>query len=118
MITHPTAQEIVDAVSRWIDGVRPNLTGRDAFLARVAVNALGIVSRELATGQQAEAAAKERMAGLLGQDGDYASLNAELCRRLRDGEIDRDTPGLLAALDANIQAQIAIDQPSYRPDQA
>ncbi|MFN3522300.1 MAG: DUF6285 domain-containing protein [Phenylobacterium sp.] len=118
MITHPTAVELVDVVARWIDSVRPSLTGRDAFMARVAANALGIVSRELTSGQALEAAAVERFSALLGQEGDFQTLNAELCRRLREGEMDRDTPGLLAALEACAVEQIAIDQPSYRADKA
>ena len=40
MIEHPKAEELVEAVARWIDGVRPQLAPRDAFLARVAANAL------------------------------------------------------------------------------
>jgi len=116
MITHPTAVELVDVVARWIDGVRPSLTGRDAFMARVAVNALGIVSRELTSGPGAEAAAVARFSELLGREGGFAELNAELCRRLREGEMDRATPGLLAALEACALEQIAIDQPNYQPD--
>lgn len=118
MITHPTAVELVDVVARWIDKVRPELNGRDAFMARVAVNALGIVSRELAAGRANEAAAAARFAELLGHDGDFESLNAELCERIRSGEMDAATPGLLAALGANVAEQIAIDQPNYRPDES
>jgi hypothetical protein len=113
VIEHPRAEELVEAVARWIDSVRPGLEPRDAFLARVAANALGVVRRELLQGAAAEAAAVERLAGLLGRQGSLAELNADLCARLRDGEMDRDTPGLLAALKANITDQIAIDQPNY-----
>ncbi|HEY9234366.1 MULTISPECIES: DUF6285 domain-containing protein [Phenylobacterium] len=116
MIEHPRAEELVEAVARWIEGVRPGLAPRDAFLARVAGNALGVVRRELAQGPTAEAAATARLAALLGHAGDHGELTAELCGRLRAGEMDRDTPGLLAALKANIQDQIAIDQPSYVPE--
>lgn len=116
MIDHPRAEELVEAVARWIDSVRPGLPPRDAFLARVAANALGVVRRELMTGQAAELAAQARLAELLGREGAVAELNAEVCARLRDGTMDRDTPGLLAALRANITEQIAIDQPSYAPE--
>jgi len=116
VIEHPRADELVEAVSRWIDGVRPNLPPRDAFLARVAVNVLGVVRRELIQGPAAEAAAIERLSALLGHGGDLAALHADLCERLRAGEMSVETPGLLAALKANIADQIAIDQPSYNPD--
>ena len=116
MIDHPRSEELVEAVARWIDSVRPGLPPRDAFLARVAANALGVVRRELIAGPAAAAAARARLADLLGHEGSIAELNAELCARLRTGSMDRDTPGLLAALRANITDQIAIDQPSYAPE--
>ena len=112
----PGGGGVVGAVARWIDSVRPGLSPRDAFLARVAANVLSVVKRELALGPQAEAAATARLAGLLGHGGSLAELNAELCAKLRDGQMDRDTPGLLAALKANIVEQIAIDQPNYAPE--
>lgn len=116
MIENPRADELVEAVARWIDSVRPGLSPRDAFLARVAANVLSVVKRELTLGPPAEAAATARLAGLLGHGGSLAELNAELCAKLRDGQMDRDTPGLLAALKANIVEQIAIDQPNYAPE--
>ncbi len=114
MITHPKAEELVAAVARWIDEIRPGLDPRNAFLARVAANALSTVGRELSTGQATERAAAERMAGLLGRDGSYAELTTELCVRLRSSEFDAGTPGLLSALKANVLEQLAIDQPNYR----
>ena len=116
MIDHPRAEELVEAVARWIDSVRPGLPAREAFLARVAANALGVVRRELIQGPDADAAAVERLSSLLGREGSLAELNADLCARLREGAMDRDTPGLLAALKANIVDQIAIDQPTYAPE--
>ncbi|MES2722448.1 MAG: DUF6285 domain-containing protein [Pseudomonadota bacterium] len=113
MITHPRTEELVEAVARWIDSIRPELKPRDAFLARVAVNVLGVVQRELTLGPAAEAAAVERMSGLLGHTGSYEDLTAELCARLQAGELDAETPGLLAALRANAEDQVAIDQPNY-----
>ena len=113
MITHPRTEELVEAVARWIDTIRPELNPRDAFLARVAVNVLGVVQRELTLGPAAEAEAVDRMSGLLGNTGSYEDLTAELCARLQTGELNAETPGLLAALRANAQDQVAIDQPNY-----
>ncbi|MBP7815975.1 MAG: protein kinase [Phenylobacterium sp.] len=113
MITHPRTEELVEAVARWIDTIRPELKPRDAFLARVAVNVLGVVQRELTLGPAAEIDAVERMSGLLGHGGSFEDLTAELCAKLRAGEMDASTPGLLAALRANAQDQVAIDQPNY-----
>jgi hypothetical protein len=118
VIEHPRAEELVEAVARWIDTVRPQLGPRDAFLARVAANALGVVRRELIQGPAAEAAASARLEALLGHKGTMTELTADLCARLREGEMDAGTPGLLAALKANVTDQIAIDQPAYAPDPA
>lgn len=114
MITHPKAEELTEAVVRWIDQVRPNLDPRNAFLARVAANILGVVAREQQLGPAAEAAARERFVSLLGHGGDFAELNAEICARLQSGAFDVETPGLLAALKASVLDQLAIDQPNYR----
>ena len=116
MITHPKPEELTEAVRRWIEEIRPSLDPRNAFLARVAANALAAVTRELTLGPQAEAAAVERLESLLGHGGTYQGLNWELCEKLRASEMDTQTPGLLVALRANVLDQLAIDQPTYRHD--
>ncbi len=113
MIEHPRADELIEAVAGWVESIRPQLNPRDAFLSRVAVNALNAVKRELVQGPAAEAAAVSRLSALLGMEGDLKTLNGELCERLRRGEMGVETPGLVAALKAGIEDQIAIDQPSY-----
>jgi len=114
VITHPKAQELTTAVARWIDDLRPDLDPRNAFLARVSANVLGVIGRELALGPAAQAAATERLTVVLDYRGSFEELNADLCRRLRAGEMTAETPGLLAALKANVLDQLAIDQPNYR----
>jgi len=116
VITHPRTEELAESVRLWIDEIRPTLDPRNAFLARVAANAMATIARELTQGPAAEAAAVAGMAGVLGHDGEFAALNAELCERIRSGELTRETPGLLAALTVMARDQIAIDQPSYRPE--
>ncbi|MBQ1540701.1 MAG: protein kinase [Caulobacteraceae bacterium] len=114
MIRHPTALELIDAVARFIEErAAPALKDRDAFHARVAVNALGVVRRELEAGAAAEAAARERLRGLLGRDGDFETLNAALCDGLRAGEIALDHPGLMDHLKRSAAEQVGIDQPGY-----
>jgi hypothetical protein len=116
VITHPKTEELVLSVAMWIDQIRPSLDPRNAFLARVAANALATVGRELTQGPAAEAEAVARMGEVLGRPGTYADLNAELCARIRAGELTVETPGLLAALQVMATNQIAIDQPSYKPE--
>jgi hypothetical protein len=114
MTTHPTTGELVSAVSAFLERLTPSLPPREAFMARVAQNALGIVARELAQGPDAEAAGRARLAALLGRDEPLDALISELCRALRAGELDAGSPGLAEALKANTLAQLAIDQPDYR----
>ena len=45
-----SAEELLDAVAGWMErDLVPTLEGRDAFQARIALNALRIVGRELAS---------------------------------------------------------------------
>jgi hypothetical protein len=114
MITSPTSLELIDAVIGFIEQrAAPQLKDRDAFLARVAVNALAAVRREMELGPDAEVAATERLRALLGHDGDFATLNAELCDRLASGELTTKDPQVLAHLQASIIDQVRIDQPNY-----
>jgi len=114
VITHPKPEELTEAVGRWIEEIRPQLDPRNQFLARVAANALAAVTRELTLGEEAKAAAVHRLGPILGHGGTYEGLNWELCEKLRAGELDAATPGLLPALRANVLDQLAIDQPNYR----
>lgn len=114
MITHPTASELIEAVIRFIeDRAAPQLKDRDAFLARVAVNALNTVRREIEQGPAAEAAATERLKAIFGRDGTWTELNEALCTGIEDGSIDASDPAVLAHMKASIIDQVRIDQPNY-----
>ncbi len=137
MFTDPTAIELVEAVTGFLrDEALPALDARHAFLARVSINALEIVARELAQGPGADRAERARVqalltggAGTTGEsaagltsppcatrdDGEpsLAALNARLCEEIAAGRIARDDPALLAHLRATTLAAVAIDQPGY-----
>lgn len=114
MITHPTAPELIESVMRFIEErAAPNLKDRDAFHARVAVNALAAVKREIEQGFKAEVAAVERLSALIGQDGDFATLNNALCERIESGDLSPTDPTLLTHLRASLIDQVRIDQPNY-----
>ncbi len=113
MISHPTAAELTEAVAAF-DAEPPALgDARHAFLARVTDNARATLAREAEHGASLEAEAIARLSALMGQAGDFATLNAKLCEGLRDGAIDPLDPVLLAHLRATAIGQIAIDQPTY-----
>jgi hypothetical protein len=114
MMDQPSTLELVDAVRAFLEKrAMPELTGHTAFHARVAANALGIVSRELKLGPQLAAEEKQRLVELLDIDAPLEILNRELCRRIRDGSVDLDTPGLKEHLIAATRGKVAIDQPNY-----
>jgi len=113
MISHPTATELTEAVAAFDAETPTPGDARHVFLARVADNARATLAREAEQGARLEAEAVERLSALLAMTGDHATLNAELCRRLKDGELAPLDPVLLAHLRATAIGQIAIDQPTY-----
>jgi hypothetical protein len=110
----PNPAEILAAVARFLkDEAAPALSGHLAFQARVAANALEMMRRQIELAPAAEAAELERLKALLSQDGDLASLTAELSRRIAAGEANLATPGLADHLWATTLAKMAVDQPNY-----
>ena len=114
MYDRPGPVELALVVKRFLEEqAMPALEGRVAFHARVAVNALGIVARQLEQAPQAEAAEAQRLHALLGDAGSLDAANRELCRRIRAGEIGLDTPGLREHLWETTLAKLAVDNPRY-----
>jgi uncharacterized protein DUF6285 len=114
MMDQPSILELVDAVRAFLEQhAMPELKGRTAFHARVAANALGIVSRELKFGARLADEERERLTQLLRQEGTLDELNRELCRRIRDGALGLDTPGLKEHLSALARGKVEVDQPHY-----
>lgn len=114
MMDQPSIRELVDAVKDFLETkAMPELKGHTAFHARVAANALGIVSRELERGTQANEAEAERLKSLIGRNGTLDELNRELCARIRDGRIAIDSDALRQHLELTTLEKVAIDQPNY-----
>ena len=114
MMDQPSMLELVEAVREFLEKrAMPELKGHTAFHARVAANALGIVARELSQGPSSLAEEKARLAALLGHDGSLEELNRELCRRIREGVMGLETPGLAEHLEKTTRDKVGIDQPNY-----
>ncbi|MEL6387453.1 MAG: DUF6285 domain-containing protein [Pseudomonadota bacterium] len=116
MHDQPTAAELIAAVRAFLaDHARPALTGRTAFHARVAENALAIVERELTLGTDADAREKARLVKLLDAPDNtpLSGLNLQLSEAIRAGTLDERTPGLLAHLKQTTIDQVRVDQPAY-----
>jgi hypothetical protein len=90
----PTNSEIVQAVREWIaDTIKPVLEGHAKFEAVVALNALGIVGRDLDTGSRAE--------------------DSTLARRIADGTVTLADPHILARLRRAALEKCTVDSPKY-----
>lgn len=114
MMDQPSIRELVDAVRDFLENkALPELKGHTAFHARVAANALGIVSRQLNRAGAADDAELARLRLLLGRDGTLDELNRALCGAIRDGTLDIGSDEFRRHLDATTRDKIEIDQPNY-----
>lgn len=114
MFDEPTVDELLAAVVTLLrDTLAPQLNAADAFQARVAVNALELVRRELSQGDAAKAAARQRLEAVLERDAPLDELQAELVRRIRDLRFTPATPGLIDALKQHTLAKMAVEQPGH-----
>jgi hypothetical protein len=114
MMDQPSAIELVKAVQAFLETrAIPELKGHTAFHARVAANALAIVARELEQGPSASNSETIRLRTILGRDGDLETLNRELCRQIRSGQVDIADAKLDAHLRATTIDKVRIDQPGY-----
>ncbi len=111
MADRPTAAELSEAVREWLDDeVRPTLEGRLAFHARVAVNALGMVERELlATGHDPELV--ERVATMTGVEA-VDDIDAALVDGIRSGRLGV-TPEVISVVRAAVRARLEVANPRY-----
>lgn len=80
---------------------------------RIAQHLAEVVRRERELAPGLRAAATARLAALLGHVGPPGTLEAELCRRLRAGEIDESSTALMRHLRAQVTGQLEIDNPRY-----
>jgi hypothetical protein len=104
----PTAVELLEAVREWIEGdVMPAVEGRLQFHARVAVNVLAIVERELAIGDDQAAAHGARLASLGVVD------DADLAARIRAGDLDDRLDEVRDAVWASVRDKLAVANPRY-----
>jgi Domain of unknown function (DUF6285) len=105
------ATTLIEAVQLFLAELEPDLSGRRAFHAKVAQNALSIVARELA--QRPHQKEQALLAGVLGRDGPLDELRADLCGQLRAGTKGEATEGLIDALLQLALAKCAVDNPRY-----
>lgn len=104
----PTARELVEAVREFLErDVLESTTGRVRFHARVAVNALGMVERELAEGALMEEEHRSRLRSL-GFDSDAALVAA-----IREGALDERWDEVRAVVYEAVVEKLRVANPSY-----
>ena len=114
MQDEPAPAEVIAAVARFLkETVAVETSGHTAFTARVAANALEMMIRQMQLAPTAEAGEIERLKRILKTDGDLATLNAELARRIAANELDPADPALIEHLWATTLEKLAVDQPNY-----
>ncbi len=114
MQDEPTPAELIKAVADFLrNEITPVIKGHNAFKLRVGINALELVTRQLALEQGSDAAEAARLSKLLGMPGSLGELNRALADRIANGEMDLQTPGLADHLWQTTMAKLAVDQPNY-----
>jgi hypothetical protein len=114
MQDRPTAAELVAAVREFLErDVMPAVDGRVAFHTRVAVNALGMVERELELGADLEREEHARAVALLGHDGATRDLERELAAAIRNGARPADDAALVEHVRATVRAKLRVANPRY-----
>jgi hypothetical protein len=114
MQDEPTPDELLKAVADFLrSDIVPVISGHNAFKLRVSINALDLVTRQLALAQDSDAAEVARLTKLLGMQGTLAELNRALAERIAEGEAGLQTPGLAEHLWQTTMDKLAVDQPNY-----
>jgi hypothetical protein len=110
----PTPTELIKAVADFLrNEINPVIKGHNAFKLRVGINALDLVTRQLAREDGSDVAEAKRLAKLLGVQGSLIELNRVLSDKIAKGEVDLQTPGLADHLWQTTMDKLAVDQPNY-----
>jgi hypothetical protein len=113
----PTAAELIASVREFLEqDVMGATEGRVQFHTRVAVNALGMLEREMTTGGAFADAERDRARALLGHDGDPAALERELAAAIRAGTLDDRLDEVRAHVRATVREKLLIANPGYLGD--
>ena len=83
MQDEPTPTELIKAVADFLrTEITPAIKGHNAFKLRVGINALDLVTRQLALESGGDAAEAARLKQLLGMEGSLIELNRALCEQI------------------------------------
>ena len=104
----PSAGELVESVREWLQrDVLAATDGRMQYHARVAINALSIVERELALGGEQEARHHDRLRTLGVAD------DVELAAAIRAGDLDDRIDEVRSLVWQSVRDKLAVANPKY-----
>jgi hypothetical protein len=104
----PSAGDLVESVREWLQrDVLAATDGRLQYHARVAINALSIVERELALGGQQEARHHDRLRTLGVAD------DVELAAAIRAGDLDDRIEEVRSLVWQSVRDKLAVANPKY-----
>ncbi|WP_420453435.1 DUF6285 domain-containing protein [Ilumatobacter sp.] len=105
----PDIGELVEAVREWLErDVMEATEGRLRFHARVAVNVLAIVERELELGPEQAERHRTRLASIGVAD------DADLAAAIRRDDLPADLADVLSVLRAAVDDKLDVANPRYR----
>ncbi|UFX43224.1 DUF6285 domain-containing protein [Bradyrhizobium sp. 41S5] len=114
MQDEPTPTELIKAVADFLrNEIAPAIKGHNSFKLRVGINALDLVTRQLALAEAGDATEAARLKALVGADGTLMELNRVLSEKIARGDVDLKTPGLSEHLWQTTMDKLAVDQPNY-----
>ena len=104
----PSVGELVESVREWLQrDVLAATEGRLQYHARVAINALSIVERELALGGEQEARHHDRLRTLGVAD------DVELAAAIRAGDLDDRIDEVRSLVWQSVRDKLAVANPKY-----
>ncbi len=109
----PSAVNLLETVSQFLRELMPRVEGADRFHTRVSIHLLDLVARELRDGAKLDAAEHERLSRLLGTDGSLETLNAELARAIRAGELDDRHAETFEHVLRTVEDKLSVVNPTY-----
>jgi hypothetical protein len=114
MQDEPMPDEILTLVASFLrDEAASALSGRMAFHARVAANAVELVRRQLSQGAGAEGRELSRLQAIFDSQDDLSSLNARLASGIAEGSQTLQDTALREHLWRTTLEKVAVDQPNY-----
>ena len=104
----PSAGELVESVREWLQNdVLAATEGRLQYHARVAINALSIVERELALGAEHEVRHRDRLRRIGVAD------DVELAAAIRSGNLDDRMDEVRSLVWESVRDKLAVANPKY-----